>query len=390
MFLAVATNVQNVPTDSREAPCGSGPSGVRPLRPGESHRLVRWLDDSLRDGRYGRLAAEYGCVLDDREATHHRVVSEGDRFVAHAMARCVRVRAAGVELCLGMIGLVYTEPAFRRRGLAADCIGACESWLADRGAALVVLWSDRHAWYARLGYHLTGVELLFRIDASACAAARRRLPFDGEVGDVAADDWPDLEAAYRARSVRAERRDGYLASLASGPDCRVSVARRGGRAVAYAALGRGNDFPGVVHEWAGEPAGVLACLAQLLDGRESLAWLTGPADLDAEPAVALRAGRAELRRGGFGLVKLLDPEPLWPRLAAGDPALAETRLERRGAGFRLLGTRAACDLDGAAGVGLLLEPGGFEAARAALSDRELRSLSTRLPWPLFVWGFDSV
>jgi len=336
------------------------------------------------------LAAEYGRVLDEPEATRHLVVMDGERFVAHAMARCVGVRAAGVETRLGMIGLVYTDPAFRRRGLAARCIGACESWLVGQGATLAVLWSDRHDWYARLGYHLAGLEALFAIDAPACARARRRLPFDGGVGKAAAGDWPGLEAAYRARPVRAERRDGHLASLTAGPDCRVAVARCEGAAVAYAALGRGDDFPGVVHEWAGEPAGVLACLSQLLEGQESIAWLAGPADLAEEPAVALHAAGADRQLGGFGLVKLLQPEGLWSRLAADAPNLAGTRLVRRGAGFRLLGARAACDLDGAAGVRLLLDPSGLEAARRALSDRQLHSLATRLPWPLFVWGFDSV
>ncbi|MFQ5416763.1 MAG: GNAT family N-acetyltransferase [Myxococcota bacterium] len=361
---------------------------VRLTRFDEQERLLRWLDEGLRNGRHGRLAAEYGSVLGERGATLQVVATADGRFVSHTMARRIDVHAAGIRAHIGMIGLVYTDPAFRRRGLAARCIRVCEELLAGQGAALVALWSDRHDYYARLGYHLRGVERSYTIDANSCSRALEELTFEGAVTAPEAGDWAALAALYRAKPSRAERGAEYLHSLASGPDCRLVVARRGGRAVAYAACGRGDDFPGVVHEWAGEPGGVVACLAALLAGREQLGWLTGPGDDAPEPA--LRAAGATFVEGGFALTKPLRPEALWRGLVQSEPSLRSTRLARVADGFLLDGPRGARVLAAEEVDRLLLGPGESEAILAVLPQSQRRLLASRLPWPLFIWGFDSI
>ena len=376
--------MQSVRSPRAESHPGPDPlPSTASVLPGERSGLLTWLDEGLRNGRRGRLQAEYGPLLRDPGATRHAVADLGGRPIAHAMARLVDVQAAGVRTPLGMIGLVYTDPAFRRRGLAARCVGICEGWLAEAGVPLVALWSDRHDWYARLGYHLAGVEVNLLVDASVCARAGSRLPFEGVIRTPQAGDWPALEALHEQKSSRAARRPGQLRSLASGPDCRVVVARRGSRALAYAALGRGDDFAGIVHDWAGESGAVLACLAHLLADRATLSVLAGPADGVLE--TALRSAGADAYEGGFALVKPLDPALLWQRLAPD-----HTELARRGEGFRLTGDGGACDLDGRETVRLLLGPGFPEPAGAAFSPAQRRALGARLPWPLFVGGFDSV
>ena len=50
----------------------------------------------------------------------HRAVFEGNRPVAHAMWQIADACARGHAVPLGMIGLVYTDPAFRGRGFALE------------------------------------------------------------------------------------------------------------------------------------------------------------------------------------------------------------------------------------------------------------------------------
>jgi predicted N-acetyltransferase YhbS len=385
--LLVVAGVSSFVSGSGPARDAAGAYAVRSVGADERARLVSWLEAGLRDGRRGRLAQEYGPILHE-PATRSVVATAEGRFVSHALARAVDARAGGITARIGMIGLVYTDDRFRRRGLAARCIRECERWLAARGAALVALWSDRHDWYARLGYHLAGIERTYVVDTEVCAAARRLLPFEGSIGAPGAEDWPVLEALHAAKPSRASRAAGYLRALGAGGGCRTQVARRGGRPVAYAILGRGDDFPGVVHEWAGEPAGVVACLGRLLEEQRPLGWLAGPCD--EAPAPVLRAAGAGFREGGFALVKVLEPGDLWRQLSAGKPDLGRTELFRHGDGHRLLGDGGARDLCAADAARLLLGPGTPEAAGAALSDAQRRGLSSRLPWPLFVWGLDSV
>ncbi len=310
-----------------ELPTAETPIEILPAE-SEQGALLDWLDDGLRGGRRGRLLGEYGPALADGRA-EHVVARRGAQPIAHALLRRIRARAAEVELELGMIGLVYTAPGSRGRGLAGRCVEAAAARLAERGAALAALWSDRHAFYGRLGFHPAGLERQYDLGPELCARAARGFGVPGPVSAPGPDDWPALERLYAAKPSRAVRAPGYLRGLASGPDCRVRVCRRAGTPVAYAALGRGDDFAGFVHEWAGEAAAVLACLSELCAGRPGLTWLTGP--VDEPPAPQLRSAGANFRDGCFALVRVLD-------------AVAIARAEAR-------------------------------AGR---------------PWPVFVWGFDSI
>ena len=370
-----------------EAPAAAG-ARLEELACGDPERdaLMRWLDVGLRDGCMGQIRAEYGCVL-ERPETEHVVVRVADRIVSHALLTRVAVRAGGRRSALGMIGLVYTEPAFRRRGLAARCIEGAARRLAARGARLAALWSDRRDFYARLGFLPAGRERMLRIDAPRLAAAAGAGGLAGRVAAPFPADWPALEALYAARPSRVERPPGTLRSLAAAPNTRIWVCRSRGAPIAYAACGRGRDFGGVVHEWAGATPGVLACLAAAVDRSGPLLLMAGPED-EPLPA-ALRAAGAPETRGCFALVRLLDPLALWRDLLGDAPPLADLLRPADGGGLQLTGRAGRVPLDAASALELVLD-GPSGPARAALDAAELAALETRLPWPLFVWGFDSV
>lgn len=373
-----------------QAEAGENPAEIRAAAREEHGPLLAWLDRGLRGGRLGRLEAEYGPLLapDAPDAFSVIGVRHG-RFVSHAFGRVVRVHAAGRSTRIGMIGLVFTEPDARGRGLAGACVDACAERLRERGATLAALWSDKRAFYGRLGFTAAGREWLYRVDAESCAAARRSTGAPApEVSPPRAPDWTALEALYTARTGRAEREPGALARLASAPDCRVRVARAEGRPLAYAACGRGDDFRGVVHEWAGEPGGVLACLETLARESGPVHWLTGP--VDEEPGPSLRAAGAHADPGALALVRPLDAQALWAELAASRPELAGLGLAPQGDRFAFVANGTTTTLDATDAVGLLLGPRLPGAALRALAPEQRRALRRVLPWPLFVWGFDSI
>ncbi len=360
---------------------------ARAVEPGERRALIEWLDDGLRDGRRGRLVAEYPFSLNRSETGAHRAVFEGDRPVAHAMWHVAESRARGRGVPLGMIGLVYTDPAFRGRGLARACIDSCVEELRRRGAPLAALWSDRHDFYRRLGFQVAGRETFYGVDSELCRRARggaRPLP---ALGLAQPGDFGALESLYAAKPVRASRPPGALAALATGPDTRLVVARKRGRPVAYAALGRGDDFPDVVHEWAGDPEAVLACLESLCGEGRAIGWLCGP--LDEDPAPALRRAGARGQQGAFALTRLLDVGELW-WLIAPRPC-GQVRFEQCGEKVALSGSRGRAALAAPEALELLLGAGTLPPPAAGIFTPEERdALAQTLPWPLYVWGFDSI
>jgi predicted N-acetyltransferase YhbS len=356
--------------------------------------LLAWLDAGLRGGRSGRLAAEYPTALADGGALH-AVVRVAGAPVSHALARAVEVDLGTQCLRLGMVGLVYTEPRHRRRGLGAHCVRAATAALARARVPLVALWSERPEFYRRLGFEPAGRQWLQALDPTACRRAAGSLgaaPPDC-VERVRPSDLEALERLYAVKPVRVRRAPGELARHAAGPDLDLLVARRGGAAVAYVACGRGDDFAGVAHEWAGDAAGVLACLEALARERGSITLLSGPAE--EEPAARLRRVGPPARPGPFALLRLLDARALWAGLASG-AALEKLQLEGAGAAedraprFRLIAPETSIELSHGAALALCFGPELPSAALARLDAHQARALRARLPLPLFAWGFDSV
>src|SRR5690606_19609244 len=309
------------------------------------------------------------------------------RFAAHALGHRLPVRVAGRPAVVGLIGLVYTDPDFRGRGLARACVAAAARRLAASGALAVLLWTDLDALYAPLGFGRAGREWILALDPAICAAARAGAGAPLAVGPPAPADWPLLERLAAARPSRAERPPGALARLAAAPDCTTRVARRAGRPVAYACAGRGADLRGCVHEWAGEPDATLVCV-EALARAGARRWLAGPGD---DPAAArLRAAGADAHAGDFALAWLPDPAALLAHVAGDVPALAGVRLAADGAGYRLVGGRGAVALSAAEARAWLLGPERPPAAARALAASEWLALRERLPWPLALSGFDSV
>lgn len=270
--------------------------------------LIGWLDDGLRDGRHGRLEAEYPVSLASEALDTHRVVYREGAPLSHAMYRCVTAYAPE-PVRVGMIGLVYTDPAWRGRGLAARCIESCCEALEYEGAVAALLWSDKPAFYARMGFESFGVESRWLLDATSCRAVREASESHSpeRLVDVAAEpDWPRMEALYADKSHRIERSPGDLERLAKAPESICVVARRAGRVVAYAALGRGDDFRGVIHEWAGAPGDVLACFEALCRECGPLLVQAGPDDGALHPMLG-RAG-VPTSSDPFALARIFDAD----------------------------------------------------------------------------------
>jgi GNAT superfamily N-acetyltransferase len=358
-----------------QAPAPRAPS------PAERSRLLDWLDDGLRRGER-RLEAEYPLALGAGAGAVQRVVFDGEAPVAHALLQSVEVLARGRALRVGLVGSVYSDPAQRGRGFAQACVRACVDEARAQGLALVLLWSELAGFYARLGFAPCGRDTLLGVDGGLLGRAN-----GGEslaVSAPAPAEFAALEALYARKPVRVHRTAGALARLAAAPETVLLAARRAGTAVAYAALGRGDDFRGVVHEWAGEGRGVLACLGELVRRHGPLRMLAGP---EPEPPVpALVAAGAPLERRSLGLARLLDAGELWCAIA---PRSLGVRFVQRGDRVELLAGSARAVISTGAALELFFGAGPRVLGEAH-EPQTRRALEAALPWPLYVWGFDSV
>lgn len=184
--------------------------------------------------------------------------SEGaGSLLSAASARTAYLQMGNDTLKIGIIGGVVTHPAAQGKGLASECVRLAEQWLANQGAPLAVLWSGEDQWYSRKGYFWAGHQ--YRIPLSS---------------------WPDAQALRSPLQLG----EGWCTGIG-----RLLLSRKSGLRVqewdlswlkahrntnwywlgsadsvsAYAAVGRGVDLQGTLHEWGGDPTALRRLFAEL-------------------------------------------------------------------------------------------------------------------------------
>ena len=312
-------------------------------------------------------------------------------MVSHALAHTSTVEARGTRTTVGMIGMVYTDPKFRGRGAAQLAVRGAVERLHARGASLVILWSDLDAFYARLGFHRAGIEHSYCLDAELCERMYKNHLGEVQVRAPRDDDWPHLERLYSEKPSRQIRAIGSLRQLARTPDCETLVAIQDDRPIAYASMGRGDDLTGIVHEWGGASGGLIRCLNEFARSRGEVALLEGPVP---EPATQpLREVGAPKNVGTLGLIQLLDAQGLFKTIARDQPQLRNMHLTahpHHDNAYTFSTPHADITLSHQSALSLLFGPSLPRSLQLGLEADECHALRICFPWPLFVWGFDSI
>ena len=277
----------------------------------EERRVLAWLNAGLRPHRPGRLQREYPFLFENNSAAVPITTYADHRPVAFCMLWPSPFRLGQGTLRMGLISLVYTDPAHRGHGYASQTLQKAMQEARTRALGCVALWSDLDDLYASLGFLPSGCETLLSLDADVIDRASKAVD--------ASDDSPPLEvstprdvdwlAIQRLRSERVCTRPLHLEPTAIDaiPDMHVRVARRGDRLVSFAMRGRGDDFGGVIHEWGGEASGVLLCCRALIRPEP----LVGSAQLlsskdRTDVTWRLRAAGAPVRRRALAWFQLAD------------------------------------------------------------------------------------
>lgn len=337
----------------------------------------------LRGGR--SLADEYPLVFGaDFGARILTVESEEGELYSTCAALPRTLRVGELYVPMGFIGSVATDPEHRGEGHGTAVLARAEAWLAERGAAVAVLWADDAAFYETRGYVPFGSELDFVIEH----AHAELLPAPVGVREACPDDAGAIHALYMEHEERVDRSFAETAALLRVPGMDLLVRERHGRVCAYAARGRGEDLAQVVHEWAGEAQDVLALTRAHLDrmGGGKLVLMVPPSRV--ELARYFEIVEVPGMRGVLGMAKIVSltaTARLFERLGGSDC----TCVPVGAAGLRLTGPTGTIDMDPAQALLGLMPPRGDRSVADVLEDQTGLQFHT-LPLDVFVWGLDSV
>lgn len=394
----------------------------------ERDRIVAWLDAGLRPGRPGRLAHEYPLLFEPASEAVPITLWSGTRPSSFCYLWPTRFAFAGGMLRTALVSLVYTDPRDRSQGFARRVLARALREARVRELGLCLLWSELVDFYATQGFTRAGHECLLTVDADVLGRARvaprsnprshaksSAVPNEAARGATSirveratAADWPAISALRTKRRCHVALADGGSV-LAGIPELDVRVARGAQGVVAFAMCGRGDDFCGVIHEWAGEPEAVLRCCDALVDaaGPGNGLLLLSP----DEPGEGDDVGELGWRLRSAGAQRLDNPLAWFavsslPALAADLAGLAPSfaraiRLED--VDVREGGAPAIALVERALGERRLLSPAELvallfskpsdptaAAARARIAAIAPASVLTELPLPLFVWGLESI
>jgi predicted N-acetyltransferase YhbS len=93
--------------------------------------------------------------LDPSFRPEHAILAEEDgRIVSHVRIFQRPVRVGSATVTHGGIGGVATDPEYRKRGLASECMKAAFRYMHERGYGLSILFTGLHDFYRKLGWEI--------------------------------------------------------------------------------------------------------------------------------------------------------------------------------------------------------------------------------------------
>ncbi len=279
------------------------PGQIHACPPERLESLAERVGEWFAPGEGISLAAEYPLLFRNHPAVRHYIVEEEEGVpLSHAALLVRHIVSGPARLRFGMISCVATAPEARGGGLASEVVQWAVQCAADEHCALVLLWSELEDFYGRLGFERIGREWIFLL---------RKEGFPGEYPEpipYSDSHAPQVYSLYLKKAVRVERTPEEMKALLSIPGTSTYLAEgSSGGIEAYACIGKGRDFHGVIHECGGEPRAMELLLGGILAASpDPVPLILSPLE---ETVGTLLAAKGFLpSEGALGLGKILDPE----------------------------------------------------------------------------------
>lgn len=264
----------------------------------------------------GNVARDFPLFYNAHNLKNLWAAYEGGRLLGHAGFFPAILRVENLPLPVAGIGGVYTEADHQGQGLGTQLIEKNILEAQRGGAALAVLWSDRHEFYGRLGFFLTGRQWTIQLDPGLASALHER----GEKLHISRDSLEFFEGGDDSNFLRqswemishlplgvSRTLEDHTAYLASGSG-KVISAWAGNELVAYFVIGKGKDLTDCIHEWAGEEAALDHLAAHCLEVGGRPLFLFSPQFMPDEVnwIYGLNEMGVVMKPEYMALVKLLD------------------------------------------------------------------------------------
>ena len=215
----------------------------------------------------------------------------GEKLVSTASVRLANVSLSAIEqISAALIGCVATDEKWRGKGLASVLVEGLIDWSIKRKADLAVLWGSEEKMYKRLGFSLKGTQarvVLSDLSLSSSASAQVHKAWNPRIFDCLKSRECGLSLSMTdLKWIEAHKN---ITWYWMGTKQEIT---------AYAAVGKGIDLAGMIHEWGGEQKALYQLLHTLQKENPSLQLLGHPEQLSRfAPASAMKIEYLCMARG---------------------------------------------------------------------------------------------
>lgn len=210
------------------------------------------------------VVSDFPLVFADANERNCRVIECDGRAVSHAALFPCELVVRDEPLKTGLIVLVATAAAYRRRGFAADLMRDLQRSMHEEGYDLGILWTGVPAFYRQLGWQTVVPQGWFVPDLRREVSVLNR--FRQSDSDVSIERYesrkhlPGIMQLHDREAIRVARSRNDYEVLFRLPKMHVDVMRRSGSVVAYAVIGQAHNKRGLM-EYGGAAEDVLAIAA---------------------------------------------------------------------------------------------------------------------------------
>lgn len=264
---------------------------------------LRFFQNLLRSESPCQLSDEYPLVFRPETMSRIYIKKAGDQIVAGlaTLDRSIEVEP-GKNLRALFVGSVVTDPTMRLHGFQKELFHALEEDAEKEGIDFILLWSSQIQFYEKMGFFLGGLQATWAVTNQSPLAA---IPQGVRIEDTSAIELSkEHYEAFCSKSHIVQRSFEDMQLLWKIPQMKVAFTPK-----AYALLGKGEDFQGVCHEWAGPADEVLSCIEALRTLHPQLKILTpGVLHTEQERVVVQRLEESsyDCRLEYLGLIKIMN------------------------------------------------------------------------------------
>lgn len=361
--------------------------GPRAPNETEWNDVVRFLNESLRPGSQWSIAAEYPLAITQSNRGNMRIIKEQGQVLAHALLKYHFIKTPIGLFKVGAIGSVVTHPAHRGRGLSHAILTECLETAQREACDFVILWSNLHDFYRKVGFELGGSEVALWLDQDVQVPNENlRFVQSHQISPEA------LQRLYSQHTVGSMRSVEEIRKYLTIPGMRVFTAWDSmNQLQAYAIEGKGVDLKNYIHEWGG---GVSKLLPLLFHMRRTIGEsLTVIAPAHAQNLIQQLYGLGvTAHHGHLGMVKILNFKSMadkicrWCRAKGFEEFSMENHADKFIIGYK----KEKIELSSYSELVKLLF-GPERPAALLMAPPALKAvLDEAFPMPMWIWGWDSV